>query len=85
MGGESITSDQKEYERMKREEEVKAAALKAWDEFDSSMLDISSEEKSELSDVNIDSLYDKRFFAAEPQPDLQLAETMQQSGITRQV
>lgn len=66
MGGESITSDQKEYERMKREEEVKAAALKAWDEFDSSMLDISSEEKSELSDVNIDSLYDKRLFAAEP-------------------
>ena len=61
MGGESISSDQKQYDRMKREQQVvgKSAKVSA---YDSSMLDISSEEQSELSDVNIDSLYDKRYF-----------------------
>ena len=73
MGGESISSDQKQYERMKREQEAKRAVLNANDEFDSSMLDISSDKESELSDVDIYSLYDKRYFAAEPESAEKLA------------
>ena len=58
---------------MKQEEEAKTAGLKAFDDFDSSMLEISSEKESELSDVDLYSLYDKRYFAADPESAEKLA------------
>ena len=83
LGGESISSDQKQYDRMKREKQMiaKSAEISA---YDSSMLDISSEEESELSDVNIYSLYDKRYFSAESSSAIQLELTMIRSGMTGQ-